>query len=116
MTSSTATPSDSSFLIALGAGSGYNTGFGATGFVAFLTGTGLPYLELLGPPAEWLGWIVRSMSKAKAISFHSIGQVFCFRTRWISEGDVSHSCRGFSAGYTDDKKEFGRYGSYEMLS
>lgn len=116
MTSSTATPSDSSFLIALGAGSGYNTGFGATGFVAFLTGTGLPYLELLGPPAEWLGWIVRSMSKAKAISFHSMVRFSVFGLVGFLRGDVSHSCRGFSAGYTDDKKEFGRYGSYEMLS
>jgi hypothetical protein len=57
---------------------------------------------------------VDEQSKSDFFPFN--GQVFCFRTRWISEGDVSYSCRGFSAGYTDDKKEFGRYGSYEMLS
>jgi hypothetical protein len=38
-----------------GVGSGYDIGSGATGFVVFLTGAGLPYLELLGPLAEWLG-------------------------------------------------------------
>lgn len=53
-THQTATTSDSSFLIAPGVGSGYDIGSGATGFVVFLTGAGLPYLELLGPLAEWV--------------------------------------------------------------
>jgi hypothetical protein len=55
MNSSTTTPSDSSFLIAPEAGSGYNTGSGATSLLVFLTGAVPPYLELLYPLAEWLG-------------------------------------------------------------